>query len=487
MSRKKKRSERDAQIRKKVERTTPLPLPDGEANALDDGTSPEPAIEGDSIGHVLLVDDNAAYRASFRRRLMLEGYEVVEAPDSSKALELLASSRPDIVITDLSMRSETEGLDLIRQLRTVRPLLPAIMISAVGTFEEGAEASRLGAFSVVSKARIDQDFDRLLDLMTLAQQQYRANMETIADIHRTRSEIADADPDAPVGPRVGEGMATLQSLLGRDDLHPFLKGEAFDALLALTSRQLQRDAGKRVESLLHTVRQADTDDAPDPMRAVRIIVHRELPGADRLDPLSMETLLTAEFLFQQQQRAGGDIDFSRNVSFSYCFVVENESKVRLKRRLARLLGHEQTFRLIEGFLERDQRYLSLFYHQFILQSLRGRNMDITVDNVRQTLQRMLEYRNRYKPDGLKALGVMILCFGRTYSYFDGTRTAMVDNPLGLRGLESDVEALDLADLLISLQHFRNPYIHPEITEPEKIPRIRTTTYDCLRALDKIVA
>ena len=111
---------------------------------------------------VLVVDDNKIYRDAFRRNLVLQNYEVIEAENTPDALERIQQNSPDIIITDLQMTTETEGLDLIRQVRSAYPLLPIIMISAVGTFEEGALAQKYGAVSVISKSRIEEDIQRAL-------------------------------------------------------------------------------------------------------------------------------------------------------------------------------------------------------------------------------------------------------------------------------------------------------------------------------------
>ena len=85
---------------------------------------------------VLLVDDNAMYRSAFRRNLALRDYEVVEAENGDEAARLFQESQPDVVITDLSMGTPREGLDVIRSIKQLDPLTPVVMISAVGTFED---------------------------------------------------------------------------------------------------------------------------------------------------------------------------------------------------------------------------------------------------------------------------------------------------------------------------------------------------------------
>ncbi|MBN1903164.1 hypothetical protein JW926_17715, partial [Candidatus Sumerlaeota bacterium] len=161
---------------------------------------------------------------------------------------------------------------------------------------------------------------------------------------------------------------------------------------------------------------------------------------------------------------------------------------RLKKRLAKFLSTPQTLDLIRQMLDPKTKHLDIFYHQYILrlQSTSGREYDFTIDNVKQTFHRILEHESRYKPDGLKALGIIILCFGRNYSYNRMNQPIEINNPLGLKGLDTDEEVMKFADLLISLQHYRNPYIHPEINEMEKVSSLRSTTFDCLKYICRLV-
>jgi len=106
--------------------------------------------------------------------------------------------------------------------------------------------------------------------------------------------------------------------------------------------------------------------------------------------------------------------------------------------------------------------------------------------VKQTMRRMLEHQGRYKPDGLKALGIMVLSFARNYQWVKKNRTIKVHNPLALKGLDSDAEVIRFAELLVALQHLRNPYIHPEINEREVISAIRKTAFECLNMAGKLV-
>jgi hypothetical protein len=142
-------------------------------------------------------------------------------------------------------------------------------------------------------------------------------------------------------------------------------------------------------------------------------------------------------------------------------------------------------KLIRQLLDNRTGQLDIFYHQYLLRLQQQMNFDFTIDNVRQVFQRILEHESRYKPDGLKALGIMIVCFGRDYSLKGLKGNVKVANPLSLKSFNTDDEVLRFAYLLVSLQHYRNPYIHPEISEMEKVSKIRATAVECLREIARI--
>lgn len=420
---------------------------------------------------VLIVDDNRGYREAFRRNLLLHGYDVLDAEDGLQALEILQREEPDVVVTDLAMRHATEGLDLIRQVRALRPRLPVIMISAVGTFDEGAEAMRLGAARVLGKARIDAEIDRLY--------------EAIDEAARRRVELEEARRNlaalAALPDRVA-AMRGIEELLGRPDTPDAIKGEAFDLLAAIRA-----DSDVGASGATAPGSRADNADAgadADTLARLDAALEEALSGFASLDSETRQNLRTAEFLFRRSSGMG-DVDFDRSMGFAYCFAVENEAKTRLRKRLQKFLSDPATPGLVSGLLEKNGRNVSIFYQQHILRTLQGTETEATIENFFHTFQRVLEHRARYKPDGLKALGIVLLCFGRSYSFRDIKGTTTIDNPLGLRGFDSPDEVVRLAGLLVNLQHYRNPYIHPEISERIKLSQIRDASLACLRYILRI--
>ncbi len=78
---------------------------------------------------ILVVDDDPGIRDALALLLEDAGYAVLAAPDGLTALEVVARDRPDLVVTDLHMPG-LDGTGLIARLRSERPDLPVIVLSA---------------------------------------------------------------------------------------------------------------------------------------------------------------------------------------------------------------------------------------------------------------------------------------------------------------------------------------------------------------------
>jgi CheY-like chemotaxis protein len=78
---------------------------------------------------ILIVDDEAASLRVLRYFLGYEGYEIVGAKDAVEALELLAESRFDLVLSDVKM-PRLDGLALAKHLLSSVPITPIFLMTA---------------------------------------------------------------------------------------------------------------------------------------------------------------------------------------------------------------------------------------------------------------------------------------------------------------------------------------------------------------------
>jgi DNA-binding NtrC family response regulator len=99
---------------------------------------------------ILVVDDEKHVRTLFERVLVKEGYQVECAASGSEAIEKLANSSFDLVVTDLKMDG-VDGLDLIKMGKSAKQDLPFVLISGYGTAQTAVSAAKEGADAFLMK------------------------------------------------------------------------------------------------------------------------------------------------------------------------------------------------------------------------------------------------------------------------------------------------------------------------------------------------
>ena len=94
---------------------------------------------------IAVVDDEESVRLGMQSLLESWGCKCVTAMDSDEALTKLAQRRPDFIIADLRLRTEENGIDVIRQLRKhLGDDIPAVLISGDTAPEQLRNVSAAG-------------------------------------------------------------------------------------------------------------------------------------------------------------------------------------------------------------------------------------------------------------------------------------------------------------------------------------------------------
>src|SRR5688572_30593916 len=100
---------------------------------------------------ILIIDDEPNIRRMVGALLAAEGYEVRDAPDGTHGLASAAELEPDIVLLDLMMPGELDGMAVLARLRERFPGLPVVMMSGGAGLSDAVKATRLGASTFVEK------------------------------------------------------------------------------------------------------------------------------------------------------------------------------------------------------------------------------------------------------------------------------------------------------------------------------------------------
>jgi CheY-like chemotaxis protein len=83
---------------------------------------------------IMIIDDDIDLVEAMRITLETDDYEVIDAQDGQKGLEILKKERPDLLILDVMMGTLDEGFHVAYQIRNDEEIkdIPILMITAVG-------------------------------------------------------------------------------------------------------------------------------------------------------------------------------------------------------------------------------------------------------------------------------------------------------------------------------------------------------------------
>lgn len=99
---------------------------------------------------ILTIEDDGAIRRGIVDALRFAGYEPFEAADGTSGRQQAVSQSYDLLLLDL-MLPGVNGLDILRDVRSVRPAQPVIILTARGEEHDRVAGLRLGADDYVVK------------------------------------------------------------------------------------------------------------------------------------------------------------------------------------------------------------------------------------------------------------------------------------------------------------------------------------------------
>jgi two-component system chemotaxis response regulator CheY len=113
---------------------------------------------------ILVADDSKAMRMIVVRTLRqagLAGHEIVEAVNGRDALNLVGTSKPDLILSDWNM-PEMTGIELLRALRASGTTTPFCFVTSEGSQEMRTIAQDHGAMGVIAKPFTPEAFSDML-------------------------------------------------------------------------------------------------------------------------------------------------------------------------------------------------------------------------------------------------------------------------------------------------------------------------------------
>jgi two-component system, OmpR family, response regulator MprA len=215
---------------------------------------------------ILVIEDDDSVRAALRRALLLDGYEVLQAPTGQEGLLRAQTDVPDAVILDLGL-PDIDGMQVCRSLRASGNRTPILMLTARDAIDDRVDGLEAGADDYLVKPYDVRELQaRLRAIM-------RRHVEG-GNGRVLRFEELELDPDlhaASVGGRVVELTRTEFQLLELLMLNPRRvlsseliydrvwgydfgrSGNALRVYIGYLRRKLEAEGGRRLIQTVHGV------------------------------------------------------------------------------------------------------------------------------------------------------------------------------------------------------------------------------------------
>ncbi|MBN2714589.1 MAG: response regulator [Deltaproteobacteria bacterium] len=155
------------------------------------------AVRITSPGKVLIVDDDAVICRTFAAFLEDCDYVVITSLNGTEAMTLFEQIQPDVVLLDIRMPGDANGIDVLKHINQKNSKVPVIMISGGGSMDDAVNAIRHGAWDYLKKPVMDLDIlkhvvDRAFEKMRLEKE----NLAQMAHIRETNIRLQAAAQEA---------------------------------------------------------------------------------------------------------------------------------------------------------------------------------------------------------------------------------------------------------------------------------------------------
>ncbi len=137
---------------------------------------------------ILLVDDEANLRATLTLILQREGYQTRAAANGREAIELLTSSKSDLILLDLKMPG-IDGMQLLQEIHRLDPNIPVLILTANASLDMAVHAIRSGAQGYLLKPIEPEQIILRIREIFVEQQQLKRRQEIVKEIKGIVAEI----------------------------------------------------------------------------------------------------------------------------------------------------------------------------------------------------------------------------------------------------------------------------------------------------------
>ena len=187
--------------------------------------------------HIWVVDDDESIRWVLERGLSEKGMDVKTFDSANKVIKKLETENPQLILTDIRMPGKS-GIDLLDQVKELRPEIPIIVMTAHSDLESAVESYEHGAWEYLPKPF---DIEEAVSMVQRATSKEGQEKEEISDseaeivgeapamqeVFRAIGKLSNSNSTVLLMGQSGTGKELVAKALYE---HSPRKGEAFIAL-----------------------------------------------------------------------------------------------------------------------------------------------------------------------------------------------------------------------------------------------------------------
>ena len=125
-----------------------------------------------------MIDDEESFVSALSKRLAVRDIEVIHAFSGQEGLKRLdEDTLIEVALLDVKM-PEMDGIETLKRIKAIHPLVEVIMLTGHATFETAIEGMKLGAFDYLMKPC---EIDDLITKLEAARKKHQDHLEKIME------------------------------------------------------------------------------------------------------------------------------------------------------------------------------------------------------------------------------------------------------------------------------------------------------------------
>lgn len=160
----------------------------------------------DTLGNILVIDDDIVYQTLLASKLKRDGYKVTKAQNGRQALEILQSQPFNVVLLDIQM-PEMDGYQVLEQMKSNETLwhIPVIVISGEEGIESVIKCIEQGALDFLPKEPFNaQLLSARINAALAADRLREKEQQYLAEKEKSEQLLLNILP-APIAKRLKQG------------------------------------------------------------------------------------------------------------------------------------------------------------------------------------------------------------------------------------------------------------------------------------------